>query len=69
MPWSLNFLRFIIAKVNNSIFVKCLPDTQTPESKTYLYEQCHVRLLYLHVLNPLIVKLQKRKESQLFSLW
>lgn len=49
--------------------MKCLPDTQRPESKIYLYEQCHVRLLYLHVLDPLIVKLQNRKESQLFSLW
>lgn len=49
--------------------MKCLPDTQRPESKIYLYEQCHVMLLYLHVLDPLIVKLQNRKESQLFSLW
>lgn len=49
--------------------MKCLPDTQRPESKTCLYEQCHVRLLYLHALDPLIVKLQNRKESQLFSLW
>ena len=48
--------------------MKCLPDTQRPESKIYLYEQCHVMLLYLHVLDPLIVKLQNRKESQQSSL-
>ena len=50
-------------------FSKCLPDTQRPESKIYLCEQCHVTLLYLHVLDPLIVKLQNRKESQLLNLW